>query len=104
MENNKVNSSAHILFRCVTVYLLRWTIVIGSERVLINNNGKKENIHTPILLPFPPASRTTETVLSLTKIIPDSDLSWVVGSAAEHRVGLEFDFATDNAFLFKLNL
>jgi hypothetical protein len=28
----------------------------------------------------------------------------VVGSAAEHRVGLEFDFATDNAFLFKLNL
>jgi hypothetical protein len=27
-----------------------------------------------------------------------------VGSAEEHRVGLEFDFATDNAFLFKLNL
>jgi hypothetical protein len=55
-------------------------------------------------LPFPPASRTTETVLSLTRIISDSELSWVVGSAEEHRVGLEFDFATDNAFLFKLNL
>jgi hypothetical protein len=65
---------------------------------------KRTYIHTPILLPFPPASRTTETVLSLTRIISDSELSWVVGSAEEHRVGLEFDFATDNAFLFKLNL